>query len=425
MQDSPPADPAVLFDGSDLYVRADLTLPGEAVIVTFSPRRDFATRKGPRSSGFGESLFQREGIPHVCFISKANHWWHTAELQAAMDLVRPLVQRFSRVVTYGVSMGAHGALIAARDLGATHVLAFAPQADVSGALPLHPLWQTDLRDVAMCHDLATRLPRPDTRITLVVDPTVAVDRAHRRAIEALMPAESLLTPLSGHSSSLFLADLGLLKPIVLDALAGCFDILATRRHIRGARMRHPLYAIKLAAWHAKRGRAGQARACRTHAIECLLAGARWDPPKAHLAIQNHLRELAEAGKDRDVRKLIARLLEDPVHAYSGHLAKAGRLLAVAQARPAIRHAKAAIALGSRQAQPFLLLVQALLVLDATEAAEAQLANAIARRGALPQDWIAVSEALKGKGCADAARRAAAAGLSRFPGSVPLERLAQG
>ena len=414
----------VLFDGTDLYVRGDLDAPGEALVVTFSPRRDFATKKRPRSAGFGEDLFRREGLPHVCFISKANHWWHTAELQQAIASLKPKLGRFSRIVTYGVSMGAYGALVAARDLGASHVLAFSPQVDVSGRLPLNAVWRKDLKGVAMVQDLSANPPPPETRITLILDPTIDMDQAHRRDLLALRPAETLPTPFSGHSSALFLADLGLLKPLVLDAVAGRFDLAAHRRSLRENRARHPLYANRLSSWLETRGKPGLARTWRGNAIESILAGARWDPVKANRVIQNHVRQLLAQSRDREARKLIARLLEHPEHAYSGHLARGEMQLAGNAAKSALRQAKAAAQLRPKQSLPFLLLARALLELKGAEAAETQLAKAMARNGAQARDWAIMAEALAKAGLPEASRRTAAFGLARYPGSPPLQAMAE-
>lgn len=410
--------PALRMEGADLRVLGDLTLPGEAVVVTFTPRRNFTETGRARSSGFGEAFLAKAGVPHVCFISKANHWWNTPELDAALEALRPRLARFARVLTYGVSMGAHGALIAAAGLGASHVLAFSPQADLSGRLPLHPTWARDMERVTIRHELATRLPAPGTRITLVLDPQVAIDRAHRRAIEALLPAETLPTPQSGHSSALFLSDLSLLKPLVSDAIAGELDLAQHRRALREARLRHPLYRMRIAGRLEAAGRPALARDWRGQAVDLLLEGARWDSGKAHLLVMTHLRELLEQGRLRQWRALVQRLEAHPDHAYSAHLARSETHVAAGAAKPAIRMARAAAALRPGQAHPHILMTEALLLAGRLTAAEKQAGQAARRSGGFPRDWARLAQALRGAGCAEAAARAQARAGTAGPAPGP-------
>lgn len=417
-------DPVEVLNWSDLVVRADLDLPGVSLVVTFTPRRDFAAKGRERGTGFGEDLFRREGVPYICFISKANHWWNTPELDLAIENLRPRLARFSRIVTYGVSMGAYGALVAARDLGATHVIACSPQADLSGRLPLHPTWRRDLRGVALIRNLAERPPAPGTSVTLVLDSLVPMDNAHRRAIEAMCPASTLPTPFSGHSSALFLADLGLLKPLVLDAVAGRLNLPELRRSLRAARLQHPLYLTGIAARLAARGRPGLARNWRGRAVERLIEGARWDLGKAHAMILNHLRQLVELGRHRQWKTLVARLLDQPAHSYSAHLSQAEVYLTAGAAKPAVQAAKAAAILRPKQAQPHLFMAAAQLRAGDVHATEKHLHAAMARSGGPQGDWARLAVALRDAGHPDAADRAVAHALHLYPDDIAIQSLAK-
>src|SRR3712207_9016 len=97
----------VLFEGSDLKVTLQDRSDGP-VVVTFTEHH----ARYPIAEGFGDRFLEKQGIASVSFISKANHWWQTAEMHQAIDLVRKHSAIASRrKIGYGSSMGAYGAIL--------------------------------------------------------------------------------------------------------------------------------------------------------------------------------------------------------------------------------------------------------------------------------------------------------------------------
>jgi hypothetical protein len=108
-------DAVELFDSPNLHVKF---VPGisdaESVFVTFTPRNGGR----PNKKGFGEPFFSKRAIPALHFVAQWNHWWQVPDVLEAIELSQPLLAGFKRVVTYGASMGAHGALGRSQDLTA-------------------------------------------------------------------------------------------------------------------------------------------------------------------------------------------------------------------------------------------------------------------------------------------------------------------
>jgi len=189
----------VEYEGKDIVVRADLQLAGDVLFVTFSSRREHGAKGGPRPDGFGEHFLASQRIPYICFINKANHWWQTEEVPTAIEQLKRdhRLDRFARIVTYGASMGAYGALLFSGALNASDVLAFSPQYSVAGELPLQPEWRSEMMGVPILFEPMSRRISPTARVLLISDPLTKLDRQHIAAIEGARSCERVPVPFSG------------------------------------------------------------------------------------------------------------------------------------------------------------------------------------------------------------------------------------
>lgn len=257
-----------IFDGKDICVTRSSNLPGRSIIVSFTPRRPDIERRGPRRLGFAEQVFIKYGVPYICFISKYNHWWQTDEMKPAVEAATQFTRSYEHAVSYGVSMGAFGALISADRLGVSDVLAFSPQVDLDDAMPLHPLWRRDLSNWKVQSTLED-LPSSGTRVFCVYDPLVKADRKHAEALKARCNVVSIRTPNSGHSSSAFLAELGVLRESVLNLVDNSINASTLRAAVRAGSRRHPGYLSRAASKLSHRGCQRGAASFRRAAAEAL------------------------------------------------------------------------------------------------------------------------------------------------------------
>ncbi|MFD1702088.1 hypothetical protein ACFSCV_03635 [Methylopila henanensis] len=217
-----------IFSGRDVAVVGALHGGGGDVVITFTPHAD-----GPRQPGYADKLLDKHGVSAIHFIHRDTHWWQTPEMAAAIAAVGALdlPRRFASVVTYGSSMGGHGALLFAKALKADRTLAISPQFAVGGR---NAGWKKQWKvspELYRYEDVRSET----ARTTILFDPRYPFDRAHAEAFMAVAPVETVHVPFAAHDVSAALAEMGLLSGFVLDFVAGRDDPDALRHAIRARR----------------------------------------------------------------------------------------------------------------------------------------------------------------------------------------------
>ena len=419
----------VIYDGADILVRAALSPVSRTVVVTFSPRREHGERGGPRRVGFGETFLRDENIPVICFISKANHWWLTPEMDEAIEQIRDRLAGYDRVVTYGVSMGAYGALAFSRALGATDVVAFSPQASIVGDLPLDPSWVKDLVNVPKIHGPIEYRLASDARVLIVSDPFSSMDRQHRRVVENAHRSESLLVPFSGHRSAMLLHEQGLLKPLVLDVVRGTLDIGEARRINRQARRNSARYWKGIATTMEKRGRRDLSMWAKERAAELCLTGIVWPDEFRYLLIKRYVLDLVNDKRPDEAMEFAQRIAEVSGGEVYGLLMQSRLYLLRHKAKDAVRTAKAASEQAPTSAPPQLALARALVSAGRTGAASKHMGQAQKFGGGDFREWLELARDFEAAGAVDLAHKAASRAQSRSkrgesaPVTAALERYA--
>lgn len=208
-------DEVEVFDSPDLHVKF---APGKseapAVFATFTPRNGGR----PNKKGFGEAFFAKRGIPALHFVAQRNHWWQVADLAAAISAAEPFLSKFSQVITYGASMGAHGALVHSKALRATRAVALSPQFAINGrATPWLPAWSRDTATVKEAFRMEEGLS-PTADVFVVYDPLDAFDVDHVRKIESIRPVTKVPVSFAGHSTAEALLNAGQLGQLVMSML---------------------------------------------------------------------------------------------------------------------------------------------------------------------------------------------------------------
>ncbi len=386
--------PKIFFEGRDILVHASLR-PSKVLAITFSSRGEKASRGGHRKEGFGERLLASHGISYVCFINKGNHWWQTEEILFAIEKLRKEIAgyAFKRIMTYGASMGAYGALAFSADLRATDVLAFSPQYSIAGTeLPLQAQWREDMRGTPILYEpLGERLSRT-ARITVGFDSLIALDLAHVRALESVRKVDRLVVPLSGHSTALFLGELGLLKSSVLALIN---DGQHPRRDaVRSHRRQSIRYWFALAGRLRAKGRVAFAASAVREGAQLLLGQEDGDAEELYERIAQACRILSEVGRADKGLDLAAQYVSKFEGDYRAACLKARMLKECGKGSDAAAELRRAVHLAGAQALPQLELAALYASLGAFINAERAVLKALQASGGSVADWAGVAALLE-------------------------------
>ncbi len=419
--------PKIFFEGRDILVHANLR-PSKVLAITFSSRGEKASRGGHRKEGFGERLLASHGISYVCFINKGNHWWQTEEILFAIEKLRKEIAgyAFERIMTYGASMGAYGALAFSTDLQATDVLAFSPQYSIAGTeLPLQAQWREDMRGTPILYEpLGERLSRT-ARITVGFDSLIALDLAHVRALESVRKVDRLVVPLSGHSTALFLGELGLLKSFVLALIN---DGQHPRRDaVRSHRRQSIRYWFALAGRLRAKGRVASAASAVREGAQLLLGQEDGDSEERYERISQACRILSEVGRADEGLALAVQYVSRFEGDFRAACVKARMLQECGKGSDAAAELRRAVHLAGAQALPQLELAALYASSGAFMDAEREVQKALEASGGSVADWAgaaAILEHVAPRVAIKAAQRALQGRPNSQKISLMLKRLQQ-
>lgn len=92
---------------------------------------------------WGYSVAAKNGCSVLAFRSSSENWYPAKDMLAVLPKLNEILKKFSKIITYGHSMGGYAALKYARLLNATSSIAFSPQASIAP----HDVGQFDKRFV--------------------------------------------------------------------------------------------------------------------------------------------------------------------------------------------------------------------------------------------------------------------------------------
>lgn len=211
---------------------------GDTLVISFDNLA--AVRETQDRTAWGQKFLLDSGFDLLGVQIKRRDWYRDAELIQTLEDLRNdgFFQRYSRVATFGASMGGFAALTFAPLVPGCIALAFAPQRSLS---PTICPWETRYRygrttywdDTLPYGDAAQGVPAA-SRAYICFDPFLAEDRRH--ASELAGPnVRHLPMPHLGHKLPPALLKMGLLKPLALAALADNLDRPTFARMMRARR----------------------------------------------------------------------------------------------------------------------------------------------------------------------------------------------
>jgi tetratricopeptide (TPR) repeat protein len=251
----------ILFDDGELRVR-HVPCGGRVCVVTFDSYNDVVTLD---RAGFGENFFLGRGIDAIHVITARNGWYQHEGTRAALAVVREAVRSYTRVLTYGSSMGGYAAIRFAGHVNGDTAIALSPQYSIDPRrMPLENRW-VEAQTIRFREELEQ--PIRGVRRTVVCYDPRSIDAVHVERIASECAIEQVRLPYAGHPATSYLVELGLLSALVDGLVEDRFDAAAFEREARAGRARSGKYFDTLALRLAHARPRASIQMCR-HAVRC-------------------------------------------------------------------------------------------------------------------------------------------------------------
>ena len=236
----------------------------DTLIVSFSARL-----KPAPPVFFGVGAVEKIGASAVHIRSMQNLWYADPDCVACIKAVRAYIdaRRFKRIVTYGFSMGAHGALRHAKGLGATQVVIGAPVATLNPAVEKR--WQHDYSAISegwTRKNYDALLGCRGVPIVVIAD-RASRDAVHINRLEKDAGAVILSVRYADHAVPKMLKAGGVLGQITRALMSGSYDLTEIRSTIQKSRKTNKMYLLALAR-HLQNQPARQERVLRYAVTAC-------------------------------------------------------------------------------------------------------------------------------------------------------------
>ena len=178
-------------------------------------------------------------------ISRDNDWYLLPDIEAALSAVARMAAPYARVLAYGSSMGGYAAIRLGRLAGAHVALALSPQFSIDPRqVPFDRRWAADAGRLDF--SIERRLSSyPFVESAYVAYDPRDLDARHVALFRERMEIHDVRLPGAGHPATGYLAELGLLQRLVLEAADGTCNAHAFAAEAFAARRRSPQYYCAL------------------------------------------------------------------------------------------------------------------------------------------------------------------------------------
>ena len=198
--------------------------------------------------GFGGELLLRNGFDVIAFKSAKNLWYQNLLAEMIEDVenfIGASSIRYVKRVSYGSSMGAYAAIQFSRALKVDIVLALSPQLEIDK--PYDQRWQSLVPQIDFQYRIDANAISDSCQYFVAYDPKNE-DTLHIKKLSALIDKHRLIeirTPYSGHPSTTYLFETGLIQNLALSVLQhATFD----HSSIRTNRKHSKTYLYELSKW---------------------------------------------------------------------------------------------------------------------------------------------------------------------------------
>ena len=233
---------------------------GKVLVVTFD-NLDLAMGKREDRRPWGFSFIEKQGFSMLGVMANGWTWYRDPWVSDQFDdlAATGFFAGFDRVVFYGASMGGYAACAFSGAAPGADVVAISPQSTVDRSVVP---WETRYKtvwgaDFSGKYGDAALVSGAARRVTLLYDPFEPLDAGHANRFN-LPNTLKLRANLMGHRLGSSLLQMGILTPIILEALGGTLTE-AGFYHLLRARRRFPRYQRELFHRLVARGHPGLAR----------------------------------------------------------------------------------------------------------------------------------------------------------------------
>lgn len=231
-----------IYDGAELEVYSRKTGGSRCLAVTF----DYAATPGRPPHIPAADFFEEIDYDQIHITSKQDIWYQTLELFAVAGLINAQRTSYDRVISYGNSMGAYGAMLISGLVDVDKVLAFAPQFSVDPAVcPDELRWRHLTGNLNYIHKIQDYVSQKAIKY-VVYDPFWMEDKRHIRLFRQFENLCEIRLPFSGHFPASYLYHLDLLKPFMRMMIFGMDADADLRRDLRRKRRVSGTYYFNLA-----------------------------------------------------------------------------------------------------------------------------------------------------------------------------------
>lgn len=225
----------VTIERSDYFVDIHIT---NSKVLFFSFEFGGFDKKGALNrEAWGGGYFRYKDISYVGVKPKWNNWYLSPPLDLIIEELKPIIEMYESVITYGSSMGGFAALTYANLLSASKVIAFCPQ---SSRLPENCPWENPSRDElkklhseSIYADAVGNYSKARD-VFIFADLHNERDRLHAHRLEA-GNVSIINTPFIGHSIPSYLNALGIFTDIPISIIEDRFNALDFSKKMRARR----------------------------------------------------------------------------------------------------------------------------------------------------------------------------------------------
>jgi tetratricopeptide (TPR) repeat protein len=176
-------------------------------------------------NAFGGEVFSRNGFETIAFKISNDDWFQSIP-DTVFESIKTLLgkRKYLRKVAYGSSMGGYAAIAFSKLLDSDQVIVFSPQYCIDEPFDLR--WSEMAKNIEFRYRITLESIKRDADYWIYFD-NKHIDNLHVQRLLNLIPnLKTIKLPYTGHPSTHYLAEVGLLKEIInrIAAQVGLTDI---------------------------------------------------------------------------------------------------------------------------------------------------------------------------------------------------------
>lgn len=211
-------DKLIIFNSENVRASYSPSKQSSTLVISFTTWHGSPSIDHP---GWGAAAVESLALSGLYFTCGGNDWWQYPEMLDALEKAAEIARRYETVIVYGASMGGYAAIRFSSYVGATTVLAIAPQYSMRpDRVPFEARWSSEQKGINFCIDES---PTTSGKIIVIYDPANCHDRMHVELIRSQIVIDELRLRHSGHTVPDTLNQMKLLKLLLQEVSRGTFS----------------------------------------------------------------------------------------------------------------------------------------------------------------------------------------------------------